>query len=55
MESQKYQIWNAGKPHSKDTLGTLPQEVVTSLLYNHMTLTNLFISNFRATVIKFGQ
>ena len=37
-------------------LGTLPQEVVTSLPHNHMTLTNLFISGYRgATAIKFGQ
>ena len=37
-------------------LGTPPQEVVTSLLYNHVILTNLFISSYRgAIVIKFGQ
>ena len=37
-------------------MGTLPQEVVTSLPSNHMTLTNLYISSYReATVIKFEQ
>ena len=36
-------------------LGTPTQEVVTSLLQNHVTLTNLFISSYRrVTVIKFG-
>ena len=36
-------------------LGTLPHELVTSLPHDHMTLTNLFISCYKATVIKFGQ
>ena len=37
-------------------LGTLPQQVVTSLSQNYMTLTNLFISSYRGdTVIKFRQ
>ena len=37
-------------------LGTLPQEVATSLPHNHVTLTNLFIPSYRgATVIRFGQ
>ena len=37
-------------------LDTLPQELVTSLLHNHMILTKLFISSYRGgTVIRFGQ
>ena len=36
-------------------LGTLPQEVLTSLPHNHVTLTNLFIYIYRASVVKFGQ
>ena len=37
-------------------LGTMPQEVVTSLPHNYMTLTNLFISSYRGvTVIKFNK
>ena len=37
-------------------LGTLLQELVTSLPHNHVTLTNLFISSYsRAIVVKFGQ
>ena len=36
------------------SLGTSPQEVVMSVVYNEVT--NLFISSYRgATVIKFGQ
>ena len=36
-------------------LGILPQEVVTSLPHNHMTLANLFISSYKGVlVIKFG-
>ena len=36
-------------------LGPLPQEVVTSLPDNNVTLTNLFISSYRrVTVIKLG-
>ena len=31
-------------------LGTLPQAVVTTLAHNHMT--NLFISNYRNSVIE---
>ena len=29
-------------------LGTLPQEVLTSLPHNHMTLINFFISSYRS-------
>ena len=37
-------------------LGPLPQEIVMSLPYNNMTLTNLLISSYSgAVVIKFGQ
>ena len=35
-------------------LCTPPQEVVMPLTHNQMTLTNLFISSYRGTVIKFG-
>ena len=54
MEKLEHQIWTAGKHHWKSFTGYLPQEVVISLAYNH--LTNLFISSYRgATVIKFEQ
>ena len=37
-------------------LGPLPQEIVLSLPYNNLTLTNLLISSYSgAVVIKFGQ
>ena len=37
----------------KVSLGTLPQEVVTSLPHKYVTLANLFIFSYRgATVIK---
>ena len=36
-------------------LGPLPQEVVTSLLHNNVTLTSIFIFSYRGdTIIKFG-
>ena len=42
------------EPHLKSSLDTLPQEVVSSLPHNHVTLRNLFISGYRgATVTKF--
>ena len=40
---EKDQIWTAGKPYSKGSIGTLPQEEVMLLPYNHVTLTNLYI------------
>ena len=39
----------------KVSLGTLPQDVVTSLTHKYVTLANLFIYSYRgATVIKSG-
>ena len=40
----------------KVSLGTLPQEVVTSLPHKYVTLANLLISSYSgATVIKCGR
>ena len=36
-------------------LGTLHQELVTSLPHNQVTLTTLFTSSYRGAIIKFGQ
>ena len=36
-------------------LGTPPQKELASLPHIHVTLTNLFISRLRTTVVKFGQ
>ena len=47
MEKPETSIWIEGKPHSKGSIITLPQEVVMSLPHNHMTLKNLFISSYQ--------
>ena len=50
------QIWTAGKPHSKGSIGYSASGDVSSLPHNYVTLANLFISSYRgATVIKIGQ
>ena len=55
-EAKKHQIQTVGNLIQKVPLGTPPQEVVTLLPHNCVTLTNLFISSYRgATVIGFWQ
>ena len=55
-ETRNIKFGQQVNPIERVPLGTLPQEVVTSLPHNHMILTNLFISSYReATVLKFGQ
>ena len=53
LETSKHQ--HQVKLIQRIQLGPLPQEVVMSLSHNNITLTSLFISNYRGdTVIKFG-
>ena len=55
-EARNITFWQQVNLIQRVSLGTCPQELVTSLPHNYVTLTNIFIPSYRrATAIKFGQ